>query len=101
MTLGKRSDYGDSRFVGVEVEFTSDVQNCLQECDISKPYVMDVGRPQLVSPQSAGASIDGGFDFILASMVHPDRRPPPPPAKSGDPITPMFKPDQALTLPSQ
>jgi hypothetical protein len=30
MTLGKRSDYGDSRYVGVEVDFSSDVKNCLQ-----------------------------------------------------------------------
>jgi hypothetical protein len=46
------------------------------------------------------ASMDGGFDFVLSPMVHPDRRPPPLPAKKGDPITPMFTPEQAITLPS-
>jgi protein arginine N-methyltransferase 5 len=74
MPLGKRSDYGDSRYAGVEVPFSADGLTPLR------------------------AAVEGGFDFLLAPLTHPARRPPPPPPTPGAPITPIFTPDQGLFL---
>jgi len=74
MPLGKRSDYGDSRYAGVEVPFSADGLVPLR------------------------AAVEGGFDFLVAPLTHPDRRPPPPPPTRGAPITPIFTPDQGLFL---
>jgi protein arginine N-methyltransferase 5 len=73
MPLGKRSDYGDSRYAGVEVPFSADGLTPLR-------------------------AVEGGFDFLLAPLTHPARRPPPPPPTPGAPITPIFTPDQGLFL---
>lgn len=74
MPLGKRSDYGDSRYAGVEVPFSADGLVTLR------------------------AAVEGGFDFLVAPLTHPARRPPPPPPTRGAPITSIFTPDQGLFL---
>eukprot|EP00854_Cymbomonas_tetramitiformis_P017780 gene17780-21176_t len=77
MPLGKRTDYGDSRYAGVEVDFCADVPSSLQ------------------------VALNGNFDFILTPLVHPDRRPPGPPEKPGAPITPAFTPENSMNLPTE
>eukprot|EP00241_Pyramimonas_parkeae_P004115 CAMPEP_0114238944 /NCGR_PEP_ID=MMETSP0058-20121206/8189_1 /TAXON_ID=36894 /ORGANISM="Pyramimonas parkeae, CCMP726" /LENGTH=666 /DNA_ID=CAMNT_0001351077 /DNA_START=112 /DNA_END=2109 /DNA_ORIENTATION=- len=74
MPLGKRAEYGDSRYAGLQVPFVADAHETLRQ------------------------SMDCGFDFVVAPLVAPSRRPPPPPPKQGDPITPFLKPEDGLFL---
>ncbi|KAJ9525988.1 hypothetical protein QJQ45_009372 [Haematococcus lacustris] len=78
MTLGKRADYGDAKFAGLQIaELPSDVDRAVQDVLLC------------------------GFDFVVAPLVRPGHRPAPPSAASqSDGVALPFGRDDVLYLPS-
>lgn len=74
MPLGKRTDFGDARYAGLDVPFKSRVEDVLD------------------------SAMECGFDFIVAPLVDPSRRPTPPAPTPTGALIPPFLPQQVMHL---
>eukprot|EP00798_Chlamydomonas_sp_ICE-L_P014068 gene14068-20013_t len=75
MPLGKRSDYGDAKYSGLEIPFQKNIEPILKDALLC------------------------GFDFVVSPLVRDDYRPPSGPIDKGQLSTP-YTPDDVLYLPS-
>ncbi|KAF8064646.1 PRMT5 [Scenedesmus sp. PABB004] len=73
MPLGKRTDFGDARYSGVEVDFAHDISGAMQE------YLLC------------------GFDFVVAPLVAPGHAEPPLALPGGGPVPARLRKEIMLT----
>ena len=71
MPLGRRNDYGEARFAGVEVDDSADVERDLQARAVraAAAAARQLTRAQPRSP--CQAALAGGFDFLVAPLALP------------------------------
>lgn len=64
MPLGKRTDYGDAKFAGVEIAFSTAVEAAVQVGDCCRLV------PRTVTPDLYNIWVRHDSDLVLGGVVH-------------------------------
>ncbi len=104
MTLGRRTDYGDAKYSGLRsTEFVQDVSQAVQVRanlrGARRRCSAQTKAHRHLSHHAQDAMLCG-FDFVVAPLVHPDHRPPPPAPTPDAGLPAPFSRDDVLYLAS-